>query len=101
MGIAVPSQSMLRNARSLFAEILDSDDGPRIETVHSFCQSILRRFPIEAGIVPNAELADELEQARLKMQVRESLMQSGDPAMESAIATLAEHGRTLTNIDAH
>ena len=91
MGIAVPSQSMLRNARSLFAEILDSDDGPRIETVHSFCQSILRRFPIEAGIVPNAELADELEQARLKMQVRESLMQSGDPAMESAIATLAEH----------
>lgn len=90
MGIAVPSQSMLRNARSLFAEILDSDDGPRIETVHSFCQSILRRFPIEAGIVPNAELADELEQARLKMQVRESLMQSGDPAMESAIATLAE-----------
>ena len=41
--------------------------------------------------MPNAELADELEQVRLKMQVRESLMQSGDPAMESAIATLAEH----------
>lgn len=90
MGIAVPSQSMLRNARSLFAEILDSDDGPRIETVHSFCQSILRRFPIEAGIVPNAELADELEQTRLKIQVRESLMQSGDPAIEGAIAILAE-----------
>ena len=90
MGIAVPSQSMLRNARSLFAEILDSDDGPRIETVHSFCQSILRRFPIEAGIVPNAELADELEQTRLKIQVRESLMQSGDPAIQGAIAILAE-----------
>ena len=90
MGIAVPSQSMLRNARSLFAEILDSDDGPRIETVHSFCQSILRRFPIEAGIVPNAELADELEQTRLKIQVRQSLMQSGDPAIQGAIAILAE-----------
>ena len=90
MGIAVPSQLVLQRARSLFAEILDSDDGPRMETVHSFCQSVLRRFPIEAGIVPNAELADELEQARLKAQVRETLMQSPLPEMARAIATLAE-----------
>ena len=90
MGTAVPSQTMLQRARSLFAEILDSDDGPRMETVHSFCQSVLRRFPIEAGIVPNAELADGLEQARLKALVRETLMQSPSPEIERAIAILAD-----------
>ena len=29
MGIGTPSQAMLSAARSLFAEILDNDDGPR------------------------------------------------------------------------
>ena len=66
MGILTPSQDVRLRARSLFAEILDNDDGPRVETVHSFCQSILRRFPIEAGVAPHVELADDDEQSRLK-----------------------------------
>ena len=71
MGIGTPSQAMLQRARSLFAEILDNDDGPRRCI---FCQSVLRRFPIEAGIVPQSELADEFEQARLKAEAREGLL---------------------------
>ena len=90
MGITVASQAAQQRARSLFAEILDNDDGPRVETVHSFCQSVLRRFPIEAGIVPHAELADELEQARLKAQARDTIMRRADPAIQMAIASLAE-----------
>ena len=48
----------------------DNDDGPRIETVHSFCQSILRST--EAGVAPHVQLADNDEQscqamARAKM----------------------------------
>ncbi len=90
MGIPVPSQVILARARSLFAEILDNDNGPRVETVHSFCQSVLRRFPIEAGVVPNTELADEFEQERLKTLAREAIMKRGDPAINDAIAALAE-----------
>ena len=90
MGIAVASQAVQQRARSLFAEILDNDDGPRVETVHSFCQSVLRRFPIEAGIVPHAELADDIEQARLKAQARDTIMRRADPAIQLAIASLAE-----------
>ncbi|MGC6452292.1 MAG: double-strand break repair helicase AddA [Candidatus Puniceispirillaceae bacterium] len=89
MGISVPTQDMLARARSLFAEILDNDDGPRVETVHSFCQSVLRRFPIEAGIVPQAELADAFEQARLKSEARDNLLRGADPQLAEMIGRLA------------
>ena len=49
MGLPLPSQEVRQRARILFAEILDNDDGPRVETVHSFCQSILRRFRLRPG----------------------------------------------------
>jgi ATP-dependent helicase/nuclease subunit A len=90
MGIATPTQMMLARARSLFAETLDNDDGPRVETVHSFCQSVLRRFPIEAGIMPQAELADEFEQARLKSRARDNLLMGSDTDLARHIALLAE-----------
>ena len=89
MGIAVPPQDMLARARSLFAEILDNDDGPRVETVHSFCQSVLRRFPIEAGIVPQAELADTFEQSRMKAEARDILLRRADPDLARLIGRLA------------
>ena len=91
MGVATPSQEMIRRARSLFAEILDNDNGPRVDTVHSFCQSILRRFPIEAGIAPNAVLADDVEQARLKAIARDTVLRALDDKTIDAVATLAAH----------
>ncbi len=33
---------------ALFAKVLDAPGGMRIETIHAFCQSLLRRFPLEA-----------------------------------------------------
>ena len=35
-------------ARALFARVLDLPGGMRIGTIHAFCQSLLRRFPLEA-----------------------------------------------------
>ncbi|KAF0142462.1 MAG: UvrD/REP helicase, partial [Rhodospirillaceae bacterium] len=37
-------------ARRLFASVLDV--GLQIETLHAFCQMILKRFPLEAGVAP-------------------------------------------------
>ena len=90
MGIETPPQDMMQRARSLFAEILDNDHGPRVETVHSFCQTILHRFPIEAGITPHARLADDDEQARLKRQARNNIMGASDSALMRAVQLIAE-----------
>ena len=40
------------HARRLFARVLDAPGGLRIQTVHSFAQTLLAAFPAEAGIVP-------------------------------------------------
>ena len=46
-------QKEVIKAKSLFIKILDSPHGLRIETIHAFCQFILKKFPIESGINPN------------------------------------------------
>ena len=56
-----PSQEKILISRQLFARILDNEDGPRIETIHSFCQTILTRFPIEGGVPPGFDLITEFE----------------------------------------
>ena len=63
-----PSQEKILISRQLFAHILDNEDGPRIETIHSFCQKILSRFPIEAGVPPGFDLITESESNEILQQ---------------------------------
>ncbi|HEX4800328.1 MAG TPA: UvrD-helicase domain-containing protein, partial [Sphingomicrobium sp.] len=42
-------------ARQLFARVLDCPGGLKIQTIHSFAQSLLAAFPAEAGIAPGFE----------------------------------------------
>ena len=51
-------------ARQLFARVLDTPGGAKIATIHAFCQSLLRRFPLEAGIAPEFAVIDERSAAR-------------------------------------
>src|SRR5205085_996240 len=43
---------MRERARQLFARVLDSPGGLKIQTIHAFSQSLLAAFPAEAGIMP-------------------------------------------------
>ena len=40
----------LKSARQLFARAVETPGGLKIQTIHSFCAGVLRRFPLEAGI---------------------------------------------------
>ena len=42
----------LRDARRLFARAIETPGGLKIQTIHSFCASLLRRFPLEARVSP-------------------------------------------------
>jgi ATP-dependent helicase/nuclease subunit A len=61
----VPGDEGKRRARRLFAEVLDAPGGLRIDTIHAFCQSLLRRFPLEARLPPNFQVLDERSAAEL------------------------------------
>jgi ATP-dependent helicase/nuclease subunit A len=45
----------LERARQLFARVLECAGGLKIQTIHSFAQSLLAAFPAEAGILPGFE----------------------------------------------
>ena len=46
-------------ARRLLPCVLDAPGGMRIQTIHSFCESLLRRFPLESNVTPNFSIMDE------------------------------------------
>ncbi|MDR1025940.1 MAG: double-strand break repair helicase AddA [Lactobacillus sp.] len=50
---------LMAQARRLFALVLDTPSGMKIQTIHSFCQEILKRFPLEARVSPYFEVMDE------------------------------------------
>ena len=51
LGDTVPLPS-LNTARGLFARALETPEGLKVQTIHSFCSEVLARFPMEAGILP-------------------------------------------------
>lgn len=68
LGGFYPSDEIIKTARSLFVKVLETPGGLKIMTIHSFCQSILKRFPIEARISPQFEVIDEVKSHNLMHQ---------------------------------
>ena len=62
----------LQKARILFAKTLDEDSRIKIQTIHAFCQNLVKIFPFEVGVRPNFEIMDEnLEKILLQKARRE------------------------------
>jgi len=75
-----PTEKMRRRARELFAEISDEAKGLHIQTIHSFCQSVLARFPIEAGVMPGFAALDESQSGQLLAFALDEVFQEEEPA---------------------
>ena len=84
-------------ARTLFATILEVSGGMKIQTIHSFCQEILKRFPLEAGISPYFTVMDDRMAAEALDAICQSLIMKieHEPDTDSgqAIAYLTRHIR--------
>lgn len=59
------SEDMLKKSRGLFKTVLGSSYGIRIQTIHGFCQSLLRAFPLEAGLFPHFKIMTDTEKKKL------------------------------------
>lgn len=58
LGVDDPAATRDR-ARRLFAEVLETAGGLKIQTIHAFCQSLLARFPLEAALPPHFRLIED------------------------------------------
>ena len=84
---SMPDADQLDYARQLFARVLDAPGGITIATIHAFCQSLLRRFPLEAGVAPHFEVMDERSSAEALTAAREAVLTR---AREERTSPLAE-----------
>lgn len=73
---SAPTEAQLLRARTLFPIVLDSPGGMKIQTIHGFCQSILKKFPLEANLTPNFQVLDETLANHLLQKVQEDVLRS-------------------------
>ncbi|TRD22044.1 double-strand break repair helicase AddA [Palleronia caenipelagi] len=75
----------LPRARRLFAQAIETPGGLRIQTIHSFCAVLLRRFPLEAGVSPAFREMDDRSATALRQACLEEMAQT-DPDLIRAMA---------------
>ncbi|MEX0809753.1 MAG: double-strand break repair helicase AddA [Dongiaceae bacterium] len=80
-----PSPLMRTRARRLFARVLDVPGGMKIMTIHAFCQSLLRRFPLEAGVAPQFDLIEERDAAQLLNEAMKTVLGRAAASPESSV----------------
>ena len=64
-----PDDDLIKRAQSLFALKLETPGGMKIMTIHAFCQSLLKRFPLEADVPPQFEVIDDLIAKAMREQI--------------------------------
>lgn len=77
----------LREARRLFALALETPGGLKIQTIHSFCQYLLARFPLEAGVPPSFRILDDETGRELRDEARTRVLEragTGDAVLAAA-----------------
>jgi ATP-dependent helicase/nuclease subunit A len=73
----------LSTARALFAQALETPGGLKIQTIHAFCERLLARFPLEAGVPPGFDIADEARAAALLAEARSAAALAEDAPREA------------------
>ena len=77
----------LSEARTLFAKALETPGGLKIQTIHAFCERVLRRFPLEAGVSPGFEVIDDAAAAAIAAAARAHVAEA---ALSGISAELSE-----------
>ncbi len=91
----------LPKARRLFAKALETPGGLKVLTLHAFCQIVLSRFPIEAGVSPGFDVLDDASARALIAETRQIVLEragAGEAKLREAVARLAtETGEARLN----
>ena len=90
---AEPSTEEVATARRLFDRILDLPAGLSISTIHSLASTLLRQFPLEAGVSPHFTVIDDRTAAERFAAAKAALFEAaaveGSP-IAAAVGVLAE-----------
>ncbi|MDO5528432.1 MAG: double-strand break repair helicase AddA [Paracoccus sp. (in: a-proteobacteria)] len=79
--LGAASAGDLSAARRLFAQAIETPGGLKVQTIHSFCASLLRRFPLEAGVPHGFEEMDDRSAIQLRADILEEMARDDLPEM--------------------
>ena len=63
-------------AAAIFEALLESPETLKIMTLHAYCQSLLQKFPFEAGVPPFFDVLDDDKAQQLLMQALSHVLES-------------------------
>ncbi|HKR87375.1 MAG TPA: double-strand break repair helicase AddA, partial [Phenylobacterium sp.] len=86
----------LSDARALFAQALETPGGLKIQTIHAFCEKLLRRFPLEAGVSPGFRVMDDAVSAAVAAAARAAV---AERAMHGAGPLAEAYARMSVELD--
>ena len=84
--LGVPDTGDLDRARRLFARAIETPGGLKIQTIHSFCAGLLRRFPLESGVSPQFTEMDERAVRLLQRDIVEEMADGRDSVLVAGLA---------------
>ncbi len=86
----VADPGVLARARRLFARALETPGGLKIQTIHAFCDALLRRFPLEAGVSPRFQVLDERQQALMLAGIRAEMAAEAEAGRDPAFDLVSD-----------
>jgi ATP-dependent helicase/nuclease subunit A len=90
-----PREEQVAHARQLFARVLDTPGGAKIQTIHAFCQSLLGRFPLEAKVPTEFTVIDERSAAEALSDAAAAIIAAAragrQPKLAEALAVVARY----------
>jgi ATP-dependent helicase/nuclease subunit A len=89
------TDALRQRARRQFATVLDTPGRLKILTIHAFCQSLLGRFPLEAGVAPHFQVLTERDADALLAEAQTDILARArggdDAALAAAVDVIALH----------
>ena len=81
------TEADISHARTVFFKYIDDPELLKIKTIHGFCEEILRRFPIEAGISPSWSIvSDDTQRILLQEAFSRLINSSNNPQVSEAFS---------------
>ncbi len=91
-GIAITrpaTDADIAHAREIFFRFIDMPEILKIKTIHGFCEEILHRFPLEAGLTPAWSLVSDAAQRVLLQETFDALINR--PTTDNNVSTAFAH----------
>ncbi len=82
---AKPSAEERARARRLFASVLETPGGLKVQTIHAFCTRLLHQFPFEANVAARFTVLDEASTTQLLNQLTLQVLLEAAAKPESAL----------------